>query len=467
MRPMNLTLTAMAMSLFAAAAVTGQTPDRPAARADALRDHAQAAQRLGDAAHLMVRPGLVADREARTVRLWAAATAIQHDEPVEFFLITDDSGKAYEALAVAFVEGADVVEAMRFIGMAPGKPVDYDALRAWPKGERVTMHFEWKQDGGEARSARAESLIHDEATGRPLDPTGLIFTGSYRLPAGEGGQRPLAADAYGVGPIASTYNEPTTIFDVPRRSAQGAVYERYTPADAFTLMPWQPVQVVIRPQRPDGPPRVVEITMDVTLGRPDPTAKQLGALRIGLVGASGERIAEPGDVAAALAKLADLAAHERDPYVTVRIGDAVPLGLAHGLAQVFAAAEGPQGLRIEPPPPGHLYYRAFLPPRDLRERSKRLFHAWELRLAPADADPPRLTLIETYDKRNDMGSLLTGERITHPADPAALAAKLKQVDGDRPRELFVHAPGATRYGRLMRVLQPVMKTHNTIHVYLE
>jgi len=464
---MRWTHAAVAATLTLSAALTAQAQDNSRAEARKVAEQAYEAnrQQFADQDHVMVRPGVLADRKAKTVRLWAATTNVAKNEPAEFFLITDDSAKDYEALAVAFVEGADVVEAMSFIGMEPGEPVNYDALRAWPKGERVAMTMHWTDGKGKSHKSRVESLVYDHKRERTLNPTGLIFTGSYWLEADANHPRELAADAYDAGSIASTYNEPTTIFDVPRQASQGEVYERFTPSDAFaSIGAWKPIEVVITPQRTQAPPRVYDLTLHASVTDQGAAPNDLAALRIKLTNADGETVGQPGRIDAALAALAD-AAEQRDPYVAVKFGSGVPLGLVRQLCQMLDAAQGPQGIRIEPAPAGHLYYRAFLPPEKLRDRSERLFHAWELQVTPSDGQP-KLRLIETYDERTEDGVFRTAERVTHPNDGEALAKKLVKVDGDRPREVFVHAPATMSYGPLMRVLQPVLPTHNVIHVYL-
>ncbi|NBC96489.1 MAG: hypothetical protein GVY27_09065 [Deinococcus-Thermus bacterium] len=455
----------MTLALSAAATAGAQDAGRTEARQAAQEAYQTHRRQHADPDHVMARPGLIADRQARTVRLWAATTDVARNEPAEFFVITDDSAKDYEALAVAFVEGADLVQAMSFIGMAPGEPVNYDALRAWPKGERVTMTMHWTDGDGKPQNAPIESLVYDHGRERTLVPAGLIYTGSYWLKADANHPRRLAVDTYDAGSIASTYNEPTTLFDVPRRARQGAVYERFTPSDVFaSIGAWKPVELVIKPQRTQGPPRVYDLTLQATVTDPGAAPDDLAAVRVKLVDADGRTVGQPGRLDAALETLADAAA-KRDPYVAVKFGADVPLGLVRRLCRMLQAAESPQGIRIEPPPEGQLYFRAFLPPEKLRDRSERLFHAWELQVTPGD-DRPRLRLIETYDQRTDGGEFRTAKRVSQPEDGEALARKLVAVDEDRPREVFVHAPATMRYGPLMRVLRPALPTHNVIHVYL-
>ena len=159
---------------------------------DEMRKEAEAAyeadrRRHADNPDMLVLPGLLADRRARTVTIRARATGLPRGEPMEFFLIPADSGKDYEALAVAFVKPSDVDRAIRFIGLTPGRPINYAQQRFWAKGPRLSIHYEWDQpaaeEGGKPQPVRvrAERLAIDTRSGKPMPFDGFIFTGSFRF----------------------------------------------------------------------------------------------------------------------------------------------------------------------------------------------------------------------------------------------------------------------------------------------
>ena len=198
---------------------------------------------------LFVRPGLVADRAARSVRVYGESVRLNPGDPVEFALIAETSGKDYEAQAVSFALPSAVHEALEFIGLKPGAPVDATALRFWPRGERVKVTIEVLATNGAATAlGRAESTVVDTRTGKPLPEAGFVFCGSRWTTAtedaGSSTDRVYAADVFSPNSIISVYNERNSVLDVPRRAAQGEVYtfqvpnpERRLPAAGRPLSP--------------------------------------------------------------------------------------------------------------------------------------------------------------------------------------------------------------------------------------
>ncbi|EFK96106.1 secreted protein, partial [sediment metagenome] len=129
--------------------------------------------------HLWVRPGLVADRGTRRVRVYGESTSLNLGDPVEFPLIAEQSGKDYEALAVSFAQPSDVHRALEFIGLRPGAATSPSGLRFWPRGERVRVTFDLIATNGAATPiCRAESLVTDTRTDAPLPETGFVFCGA-------------------------------------------------------------------------------------------------------------------------------------------------------------------------------------------------------------------------------------------------------------------------------------------------
>jgi hypothetical protein len=189
-------------------------------------------KRSKDNPDVMVRPGLAADRKEKRVHLLAEATGFPTYDAIEFFLISEESGRDYEALAVSFAKPSDVHEALVFVGSRPGCPVNPSKLRLWPKGERVNVTFEWdaaastNAKAGRVR-ARAEELILDKRTHKPLPLTGLVFAGSFVDESpGQPGKRGYVADFSDPNSIASDFNEFSTVLDVPRQAEKSSVYLR-------------------------------------------------------------------------------------------------------------------------------------------------------------------------------------------------------------------------------------------------
>jgi hypothetical protein len=408
---------------------------------------------------MLVLRGLTANRKEKWVRLKAEATGIGGTEPVEFFLIGPGSGHDYEAIARSFAEPSAVHTALQFIGMAPGRPVEPDALRFHPKGERVKMTFA-RQTGA---PIRAERLIFNSRAGGPLAETGLVFTGSRLTVPDKGGKSEYAADVEDPNSVASNYNEPVSVLDVPRLAPQGDVY-RLQSADAQCLFrKGEMLDVELRPEYADGRKRVADVCMAVAPaeGR---AGTNLSQVAVSLEFAGGRRVA--GGLPDALKEFGLLAEGGRDPFVTLRFDPGLPLRTIKDLCTVLASIETERGIRLEPPLEGHLYYRAFLPNEDNRDRAKRMAQPWELQLRlSGDKVAGTLTQIEQV-LRDDRA--LPDLKLAHfdVPTPRDLRGEL-DARGPGLRVILVFAPPLLRHGQLMDFIKPALPTHPTVYVFLD
>lgn len=131
--------------------------------------------------------------------------------------------------------------------------------------------------------------------------------------------------------------------------------------------------------------------------------------------------------------------------------------------------ETPVGIRVEPPPEGHLYYKAFLPDEKFRSRKKRPAQPWELYIERAADGKISATLIEieqVWKKDQVWPDLVTRK---HAVDGGEhLASRLKDMSGgDQLPVILVYADPGLRYGRLLEYILPVIDDFSTIHVFLQ
>jgi hypothetical protein len=305
---------------------------------------------------------------------------------------------------------------------------------------------------------RLERLIWNRRAGAPMPETGLVFAGSYRLPPDHkthaGG---YAADVRGPNAIASNYNEPSTVLDVPHQAPQGSVYnwQFLNPAHVFST--GELVRVVFRPERPPGDLRVADLALTLAAG--DPRATLADTL-------SG-RLVSSGGMEDALTAVGDLRKAGRDPFVTVRCDDSLPLADAQRAAALLAALEDADGLRLDPPPDGELFIKAFLPDPAHRDRQKRYSQPWEL-ILPAPPATNAATLIEIQEVWSDDQSLRPELRVNErPArDPAELRRLLTE-HGPGPPVILAYADASSTYGDVMRWIRPVLKDYPTVYVFAE
>ena len=423
----------------------------------------------GDNSDMLVRPGLLASRKEKWVKVWSRSTTVRYGDAIEFFLIPQDSGKDYESLAVAFAKPSDVHAALEFIGMKPGRPVNYAKHQYWPKGERVLMTLEWEQPPAEGvknakpapMKARAEELILDVRKEQPLEKTGFIFTGSYWFTSEETGKRMYAADVMDSKSIASDFNDSATVLDVPRQANKGAVYDTQRLNPAYRFAPAQPVVVTLEPEHKDGKTRVRDLTLDVSMPAGGAGGPQAG--KYVLSDSLGRPAAEGQSFIHLLAALGKMTETGLDPYVTVHMDPAMHLRNVKQVFNVLQQLDNEKGIRLEAPPEGQLYYRAFFPDEQWRDRTQRLGKPWELHLVEKDKQVAG-TLILPADEIDDNDG--KGDLKFTVATPAETAAVLKEKSGKFSQTVYIYAPGTLAYGQLMGFIGESMKTHPGVYVFL-
>lgn len=411
--------------------------------------------------NVLVRPGLVADRAARKVVIDAEATGLKTNDTAEFWLIGPDSGHAYEALAVSWAKASDVRAALEFIGMTPGQPFAPDKLRFWPKGERVRMGLEFQVPGAPPRRVAAEQLILDKATGNPLREAGFVFVGSRHIEAE--GKRFLVADERDPRSIASNYNETDTLLDVPRQAPQGEVYESHVVSGAAALPAGLPLRIALQPEYPAGKSRVVDLALRAVPRAADAT-NSLAGVAFTLRGA-GREYPAASPMQDILATFSGLVQNGQDPFVAVDLAPELRLNAIAELCRVLAAVEGENGIRVEPPPAGTLYYRAFLANERFRSRAARIAQPWELALTRGANGTLTATLTDVEQSWRDDRIEPDLKVKTEPvASPEALRAALTSREG--LAVVLVFADPSLTYAELLSFVQPILPTHPTVHVYL-
>ncbi len=421
--------------------------------------------RHADNPDFLVRPGLLADRRAKTVRLWGRSTRLAASDPAEFFVIPADSGKDYEAIAVAYVKASDVRAALEFIGMKPGRPANFGANMFWPRGERVIVHLEWDQPpekpGGkpEARRVRAEDILFDVKANQPLPQTGFVFTGSVYFKPEDGDRELFAADVLDSRSIISDYNERCSILDVPRQAPQGAVYGSIKLNPAYRFGPDKPLQVTLEPEHKDGKLRVRDLSLDISI--PPGTTIQNG--RFLLKDAAGNPVANPPTFISVLAEFGRLTEAGLDPHVTVSMDGAMTLTATRNLALFLASIDSEKGIRIEAPPPGQLYYRNFTPPTEWRDRDKRLGRPWELRVSQKDGHVSGTLILpaDQIDNNQGLGDL------KFPVGSAEELARVLQEKSDKwAHSVYIFAHPDMTLGPLLDFIGPGMKVRPAMYVFL-
>lgn len=421
-------------------------------------------QRFAGNTNVWVRRGLVADRRSRKVEIVAEATGLDAGAIAEFLLVGEGSEKDYEALAVAFARGGDLVRGLEFIGVPRGRPVNSAACQFWPRGERVRATVR-VLGSDEAKAWPLQSCLADKRKDMS-PPDTFVAVGSCWT--GGAANATCLADEASPGGLIATYNERTVVLDVPSQSPQGEVYGNLVVAPQHTFEGGALLTMAFTPEpRPDGRPRVIDVSLDV--GRkPDAQGDGLGTVVCATRGADASLPPATNDVKGAIERLAGLAKSGHDPFVAVTLDDSVTASTVRDLARVLKAVEGEGGIRVEPPPAGQLYYKAFLPDDKWRARGERIAQPWELRLGRDKGGVWRYTLVqilEDWSKQGQINPDLTVKE--HPLDRwEDLPDRIKALGGGI-NTLFVFAPGDAPLSTFMPAVRQVRALLPTVYIFCE
>ncbi len=405
--------------------------------------------------HWHTLPRILIDTTEPAIIFQAEATGLSAREIVEFFLIGERSGNAYEATAVALAQPGDIATAIEMLGLPKGLHPDPAALRFWPQGERVHLYL---------NEHHAADLMLDQRTGQPAPRTGFVFTSSHTTK--RDGKEQLSAQVERPFSIAANYNEPRSILDVPFRAPQAAVYSHQVQNPEIRFAPGELLTVRIVPERTDGSKRVQ--TMQLTVSHASPSSAPPAAdLRFHLTQANEptqQPLLDNAPVERLLMTIHDIVEANQDPFVEIHYQAELPLLHAHSMARLVEAMEDNHGLRVLPPPPGTLFYRAFNPNEEQRNRAERFAHPWELHLSPASDTPPQLIQITEEWTQGKARPDITIEEIA-VTKPEQLS---KIMTDRRPgmNAVFIYAPREMRIGAIMDVVRHFQKTHPLIHVFM-
>ena len=426
--------------------------------------------------NILVLPGLVADRQRRRVELTVESAGLAEAASCEFAVVSEASQHAYEALLISFAQAGSVHQALKFIGQDPGEPVDPGSLRFWPRGEcfRVSLVQ------GKEPPIQLERLLLDRRTGNTLPEEGFRFVGSVMLPVpNDPGKKAYGADAYQPMAIVSLFNSTCTVLEVPRTASKGEAYQNTIINPEHRLTGGGLLTLVIEPLNDHNTKRVKDLFLQVDaaatpLARPLTGLERVNQLVFQLKDAA-TLLNEKPSLSSVVAVFSALDRKKHDYFLTVSFGDGVELGGAQALAKILAIMDSERGMRIEPPPVGQLYYRAFTPDRDLLDRDARMFHPWELSLSEkAGAVSGKLLRIDSVYRTGVTRSELEIVElpVSSPQDlrrelDAEVERTRKANKRAKPPVMMVFVPSTLTYGQLRKFLELSLPTHKTIHVYLD
>jgi hypothetical protein len=436
-----------------------------------------------------IAPGVVANRTAGTVTVMAEATGLAPAAIAEFLAVSLKSEKDYEALTISLADAADIARGIEFLGVPHGRPIRPARCQFWPRGERVQAFI--RPFGRESAGNRPLARCIRDQREHPAPWEGFIYVGT--APTADTG----AAEQTGAGAWISTYNEPSVLLDVPYYAPQGEVYGNLVVAETGRFERGALLLLTITPDPlSNNVPRVLDVALAVTAGTASTNTATLTELR-GVLQTAGSRTATTNDLKSALEELATLTRSGREPFVTLTLDPAFSAGTARELARVLKMVEGSGGLRIEPPPPGQPYYKAFLPDERWRKRETRPSQPWEVRVSPTPQGNWRCTLVQILEDWSKEGQLTPDLTPTDfpldrpeeflPKIDQLIAAqsdevrrkltqsgKIKQLEYIEPlltlkriNALFVFTPPNAPLGAFFPVIQALQERLPQIYIFVE
>lgn len=100
------------------------------------------------------------------------------------YLVCGRDGKEYESIIVVDATAKEIYDAIDKLGVEVGAPPGYDMEKDAPMpptGTTFTISVEWK-DGDKMKKVRAEELIYNVKTNKPLQQVDWVYSGSRIVP---------------------------------------------------------------------------------------------------------------------------------------------------------------------------------------------------------------------------------------------------------------------------------------------
>lgn len=371
--------------------------------------------------------GVKADKAGRKVTVLAEATGLSEREAVEFFAIGPLSDRAYESMFVTVASPAAIAEAAEEVGLPLGTAPNMQKARLWPQGEKVRLAVRRAKDGKEFGFGELVEDHRAKEEGAILEKP-LVWTGGERDAAGS----PTAATNIPCA-VFSTYTSAQSLLLLDGLFDQSSTYGRFKPkekrekGELFELeFGW------------DGKRRVRERTVELTAAG---AAKTLEELKSESAAAGGEL------------------------YLKIGFGAGVKVREAAVLAKAFEVLDG-KAFKANGAAEGQFYYRALLPDQEWRNRGKRLFQPFEVRVGKDGAKT--FTHVEEDWSGEGLDPVLK-PKTTAVKDWGEVPGLIKGLGeaGEKIFVLFIFADGDAEMGELLPLAKILEGRITTFYVFEE
>ncbi len=198
------------------------------------------------------------DFKRRTLTLPAEVCLRQG--PIELFACAE-GGKDHESVLRVRCRPELINLNLILFGLkrGPSRPLDGGAA-----GDRVIILCEW-EEAGETKSVRAEEMIWNAATNRPMDRVGWTYVGSKFVPehdveTGKPTGRSVLAVVYG-RTLFATFLDSAALFETPL--PEGVDDSTFSVNEKVVPPPGTPVRVIIRPPTAEEMAEIREVESGV------------------------------------------------------------------------------------------------------------------------------------------------------------------------------------------------------------
>jgi len=406
-------------------------------------------------------PGVHADKTARTVTVLAESTGLNANTIIEFPLASIVSNHDYEALALMLGKPTHLAEAVEWLGVPRGVPPSRRAARFWAKGERMSVTIARFATPNDAKPL-GEWLVNAEDKS-PAFTGHFVYTGSVWE------NDACAADGEVPGSVISTFNETRSLFDVPVRADKGAVYGHFVNTDKL-----EKGELLVFTFKPEFKPKFTRVETMPILAKPiheTITPKKLAQLCFDAKSDDENfQFKFNGTAIEVLIKCFEDLTKFKDLFIQWTLDDRITVQAAAELASIITMIEGNNGIRVDEPPAGQLYYRAFLPNPEWIPREERLTQPYELHLVRNDDGTWKRTFTSIEEDWTAPDKITPDLTVTHhPLGDdweTALLKIIAETDKENYRSaLFVFTPPDTPLGAFMPVVRLLQKRLPEAHVF--
>ena len=370
--------------------------------------------------------GVVMDAAAHTVRILAETAGLGTDDTVEFFAIGPLSDRAYESFFVTVASPATIADALARAGVPRGVPSDIAGARLWPCGEKLALTAVPVSTNGPALAFT--DLLKDtvEKEEGAILQAPVVYTGGARDASGA-----VVAATNIPCAVFALYSHSPSLLQLNGQFDQSTAYGRFRPKKD-----WPAGTLFELTLKWDGRVSVLRRDVELTV----PTLKEkLTALQ------------------------AEAAAH--DLFVRLSFGAGVTVGEAAEIAQAMSLVDG-KGLKMDGPPPGQFFFRAFLPDPAWRERPGRIFQPFEVHVA---VDGSKKFVFIEEDWSGDGLDPVLKPRETSFSDWTELPGLIAKTGelGVKINVLFIFAPRAVPVSALAPAVAATAGRIGTFYVFGE